>query len=179
MQCRLSLHCILPSSITLLDIVDILLVPLVGTIVQMQTIHLKATSWWNILKSKQTIWFSQRVQRANTWLYGKLAPTRRRDTTRVQFPPEKLIFLELPTLLRICSVTLSSRNAPPHKGPVGRIVAWQHKERLPWKQCAPRVCSLFCLWEIWESSKNYFHFSLYKRTRRYMIGSENFVEKVQ
>ena len=64
MQCRLSLHCILPSSITLLNIVDILLVPLVGTIVQMQTIHLKATSWWDILKSKQTIWFSQRVQRA-------------------------------------------------------------------------------------------------------------------
>ena len=64
MQYRLSLHCILPSSITLLDIVDILLVPLVGTIAQMQTIHLKATSSWDILKSKQTIWFSQRVQRA-------------------------------------------------------------------------------------------------------------------
>ena len=72
MQCRLSLHCILPSSITLLDIVDILLVPLVGTIVQMQTIYLKTTSWWDILKSKQTIWFSQRVQRAKHVIVRKI-----------------------------------------------------------------------------------------------------------
>ena len=30
-----------------------------------------------------------------------------------------------------------------------------------------------------ESSRNYFHFSLYKRTRHYMIGSENCVEEAQ
>ena len=112
MQCRRSLHCILPRSITLLNIVDILLVPLVGTIGQMQTIHLKATSWWDILKSKQTIWFSQRVQRAKHASVRKIGSdeeTRHhtRSSREAHFPWAPYSLTQL-----FCHAVVTQRSSP-------------------------------------------------------------------
>ena len=174
MQCRLSLHCILPSSITLLNIVDILLVPLVGTIGQMQTIHLKATSWWDILKSKQTIWFSQRVQRAQHASVRKIGSdeeTRHhtRSSREAHFPWAPYSLTQL-----FCHAVVTQRSSPQRPRGEERCVTTLRKATLE----TMRSPSLLPFLE-WESSRNYFNFSLYKRTRHYMIGSENCVEEAQ
>lgn len=174
MQCRLSLHCILPSSITLLNIVDILLVPLVGTIGQMQTIHLKATSWWDILKSKQTIWFSQRVQRAKHASVRKIGSdeeTRHhtRSSREAHFPWAPYSLTQL-----FCHAVVTQRSSPQRPRREERCVTTLRKDTLE----TMRSPSLLSFLER-ESSRNYFHFSLCKRTRHYMIGSENCVEEAQ
>ena len=179
MQCRLSLHCILPSSITLLDIVDILLVPLVGTIGQMQTIHLKATSWWDILKSKQTIWFSQRVQRAKLTSIRKIGSdeetrhhTRSISSREAHFPWAPYSLTQL-----FCHAVVTQRSSPQRPRGEERCVTTQRTAASETMR-SPTLLSFLSLRRLREF-QNYSHFSLQKRTRHHMIGSENCEEKIQ